>query len=352
MTDDTQSYNIAAIRELLLAAFTDENLRRFCQDQPLFQPIVDQFGPGYGKDDMVDEVIEYCSIQLLFPELLTAVQQANPRQYARFEGRLGIEVVRESREVESSPSTSEVVTVSSPIYLNLIRVPAGDFLMGSDMARDKDARDNELPAHSVYVSEFYIGRYPVTNLQYRAFIEAVGHRAPDNWEISVAPQGKLNHPVVNVSWVDVIAFCTWLSHETGHPFRLPTEAEWEKAARGTEGRIYSWGNELPDEARCNYDYQVGVTTTIGRYSPRGDSPYGCVDMAGNVWEWCQSLYRAYPYQADDGREDLETDGFRVLRGGSFNYPQTHVRCACRVRGNPLIHAFHSGFRVCVASRPD
>jgi formylglycine-generating enzyme required for sulfatase activity len=154
--------------------------------------------------------------------------------------------------------------------------------------------------------------------------------------------------VVEVSWHDAVEFCDWLRAETGLRFHLPTEAEWEKAARGTEHRIYPWGDEPPDEARCNFGMHIRDTTTIGRYSPQGDSPYGCADMAGNVCEWCQSLFRPYPYQGGDGREDLEVDGPRVRRSGAFFDSQRNVRCAYRGAYDPYYWFNHLGFRVVVA----
>jgi formylglycine-generating enzyme required for sulfatase activity len=216
------------------------------------------------------------------------------------------------------------------------------------MARDKNAREEELPPHTVHLPEFYISKYPVTNTQYQAFVQATGHRAPGHWEKGRIPAAKYNHPVVNVSWHDAVEFYHWLGAETGQPFRLPTEVQWEKAARGTDGRIYPWGDDSPDENLCNFNNNVGDTTTIGRYSPQGDNPYGCADMAGNVWEWCHSLFRPYPYQAGDGREVLEDEGPRVLRGGAFYFSGRFVRCAYRNRLNPYSWDDSIGFRVVVA----
>jgi formylglycine-generating enzyme required for sulfatase activity len=163
--------------------------------------------------------------------------------------------------------------------------------------------------------------------------------------------GKANHPVVYVTWHDAVEFCDWLKAETGQPFRLPTEAEWEKAARGVDRRIYPWGDDPPTEDRCNFDHNVGDTTPIGRYSPQGDSPYGCADMAGNVWEWCQSLYRPYPYQEGDGREALDTERRRVVRGGSFGDFGRNVRCAYRLNSRPSYRNGYLGFRCVVAPVP-
>ncbi len=252
------------------------------------------------------------------------------------------------------------LTITSPIALDLVRIPAGEFLMGSVVARDDQAQDDELPQHRVYLPEFYIGRHPITNLQYADCIRETGGSAPESWPGGRIPPGKENQPVVTVLWREALAFCAWLGEATSRAFRLPTEAEWEKAARGTDGRIYPWGDEPPDETLCNFDGNVGNTTPVGRYSPRGDSPYGCADMAGNVWEWCSTKYRPYPFRLDDGREDPQADGGlegpraydrRVVRGGSFIYDRRDVRCAVRYRSNPNHRDWHVGFRVVVAPDP-
>jgi formylglycine-generating enzyme required for sulfatase activity len=229
--------------------------------------------------------------------------------------------------------------------LYLVWVPPGPFLMGSDKDRDPGAYEDELPQHQVTLPGYWIGRYPVTVAQFRAFVQASGYEPRDSRSLD----GEDGHPVRYVTWHDARAYCRWLGEKAGLPVALPTEAEWEKAARGTEGRIYPWGDELPDESRCNFGHQVGGTTPVGRYSPRGDSPYGCADMAGNVWEWCHSLYRPYPYHPQDGREDLKPEGKRVLRGGAFLDNRGGVRCACRYWADPSGRNFGGGgFRICVA----
>jgi len=168
--------------------------------------------------------------------------------------------------------------------------------------------------------------------------------------------------VLCVSWYSAVAFCEWLSQETDKNFRLPTEAEWEKAARGTEGWIYPWGDERPTAELCNFDSNVNHTTPVGQYSPQGDSPYGCADMAGNVWEWTRSLLgkgRAkpdfgYPYDPGDGREDLKaaSEVRRVLRGGAFGSVARRVRCACRFRCHPYRRWHYvRGFRVVASPVP-
>ncbi len=258
------------------------------------------------------------------------------------------EKVREAPDVEISKQPAPPKPAPQPIEPELIHIPAGEFLMGSDPKKDKDAYDEEQPQHTVYLPEYYIAKTPVTNAQYLAFVQATNHGKPKHWEKGKPPKGKEDHPVINVSWHDAIAYCNWLAKATGKAYRLPSEAEWEKAARGTDGQIWPWGNEPPDKNRCNFNRNVYDTTPVGRYSPRGDSPYGCVDMAGNVWEWTLSVYKDYPYDPEDGREDPEASTPRVLRGGAFYHYVRLVRCACRFGGSPLKGDDLYGFRLCVA----
>jgi formylglycine-generating enzyme required for sulfatase activity len=223
----------------------------------------------------------------------------------------------------------------------MVLIPAGEFLMGSDPRKDKGAQKDEQPQHRLYLPDYYMAKTPVTNAQYLAFVQAAGHRPPK------PSQGKEEHPVDFVSWRDAMAYCRWLAGITGRAYRLPSEAEWEKAARGTNGRIYPWGDEW-DAKRCNsIEGGVGGTTTVGSY-PQGASPYGLLDMAGNVREWCHSLYRPYPYNAEDGREDAEAKGERVLRGGAFHLNARYMRCAFHDRYGPDFRIDTFGFRVILA----
>ena len=240
----------------------------------------------------------------------------------------------------------------------MIPIRAGEFLMGSDPGRDRYAESGEQPQHTLYLSDYYIAKTPVTNAQYVAFVHATDHVMPPHWKSGKPPEGKEDHPVVCVSLQDAVAYCNWLSGVTGKAYRLPSEAEWEKGARGTDGRIYPWGNEPPDERRCNFGYRVKRTTPVGHYSPQGDSPYGCADMAGNVWEWTRSLWGEhwrnpdfkYPYDCYDGRENpkASTHALRVLRGGAFDDGDWLVRCAYRRGLDPYSRLRISGFRVVAA----
>jgi formylglycine-generating enzyme required for sulfatase activity len=201
--------------------------------------------------------------------------------------------------------------------------------MGSDTGVDSDARDIEQPQHILYLPDYYIARTPVTNAQYRAFVQATECQPPEQWKSGTPPKGKGDHPVTWISWHDAVAYCEWLAEVTRRPYRLPSEAEWEKAARGTDGRLYPWGDEW-DAERCN-TLETGCegTTPVSAYEGLGESPYGCVDMAGNVWEWTGSLYDTYPYGPADGREELDARGRRVVRGGSFLNSRVLARCAYR-----------------------
>jgi formylglycine-generating enzyme required for sulfatase activity len=234
-----------------------------------------------------------------------------------------------------------------------VRVPAGEFLMGSDPAKDKNARKDEQPQHRVYVSEFYIAKYPVTNEQYAVFVRETQDRAPDHWEKGKIPSGKENHPAVHISWDDAVAFCEWLSRASGRAFRLPTEAEWEKAARGIDGRKYPWGNRWAKRKLNSEESGPGDTTLVGRYSPGGDSPYGAVDMAGNVWEWCTDWYDEKEYQSRVKEIVRNPQGpsqgqYRVLRGGSWGDDGHDARCACRNRYFRLYKSYLGGARVAVS----
>lgn len=197
--------------------------------------------------------------------------------------------------------------------------------------------------HSVYLAEFYIAKYPITNRTYQAFVEASGNKAPRHWEIGY-PEPLSNHPVVNVSWYDALGCCDWLTETTGGNFRLPTEAEWEKVARGTDGRNYTWGDVFKKENCNSWEAGMGWTTPVDCY-PNGASPYEVMDMVGNVWEWCSSLNAGYPYRPDDGREALAAEGWRVLRGGSWFDHEWGVRSARRLSSQPDYVSHNTGFRV-------
>lgn len=243
---------------------------------------------------------------------------------------------------------------------DFIHIPAGPFLMGSDPARDPVAFQNEMPQHTVVLPNYYLSRHPVTVAQFRAFVEANNHEPADPRSL----QGLSNHPVVYVNWYEALTYCTWLTErlrtwdgtplplatlirDQGWQVTLPSEAEWEKAARGTTGMIYPWGNTFEATRAHTEATGIGETSPVG-YFPPGASPYGLMDMSGNVWEWTRGLWEfSYPYNARDGRENLHApaDSFRVLRGGAFWLDHQFVRCAYRGRLDARVVDGNFGFRV-------
>ena len=196
----------------------------------------------------------------------------------------------------------------------MVRVPAGEFLYGEDKQK-------------LNLPEFWIDKTPITNAEYARFVAATKCAAPQHWKGQSPAKEIAEHPVVNVSHEDATAY----AKRAGK--RLPSEQEWEKAARGTDGRTYPWGDQQPTDKLCNFGQNIKSTTSVGKYSPQGDSPYGCVDMAGNVWEWTASDYN---------------DANKVLRGGSWSDLASYVRTADRRNITPAFRYDDIGFR-CVAA---
>jgi formylglycine-generating enzyme required for sulfatase activity len=276
----------------------------------------------------------------------------------------------------------------------MVYIPAGEFNMGSE-----EGLSNEKPVHKVYLDDYWLGKYPITVGQFRKFIEETGYvsdaekgkgswqfwegewivRLDGNWKNPYFEQGE-DHPVVSVSWNDAMAYCHWLSKKTGLDFKLPTAAQWEKGARGMDGRKFPWGNQKPDGTKANYadinywnkyknarqpdkNINDGYTETspVGSY-PGGSSPYGLLDMAGNVWEWCHDVYQADYYTASPYKNPLgppdtdEADQERINRGGGswtdrsgFFTPKGghNLRSSARTGDEQNSSDDHMGFRICM-----
>jgi formylglycine-generating enzyme required for sulfatase activity len=237
----------------------------------------------------------------------------------------------------------------------MVYIPPGEFKMGSNNY------DDEKPPHSVYLDGYWIGKFEVTVSQFKIFVNDTGYvteaessggayawtglirkkwkqKKGVNWKNPGFEQED-NHPVVCISWNDVNKYCKWLSKKKGLTFKLPTEAQWEKAARGTGSRKYPWGNKEPDKKLANFKFNVGKTTPVDSY-PKGVSPYGLLDMAGNVWEWCQDWYDENYYQSslDKNPKGPKSGSNRVIRGGSWYYYARFLRCAGRDFDGPSISA--------------
>lgn len=226
----------------------------------------------------------------------------------------------------------------------LCPIPVGAFLMGSDPATDEHTQPEECPQHTVWLPTYHIGKYPVTVAEYACAIEAQapGVRKPRGMQLEALWEEQLlnpTRPVYGLTWYDALGYARWLSQMTGRAWRLPTEAEWEKAARGADGRIYPWGNQW-DAGNANALWDENQSsdqsvTSIDSYS-HAASPYGIIDMGGNVAEWTSTVYDnehfPYPYMATDGREDQtenESMRFRGLRGGCWLFGPSMIRTASR-----------------------
>lgn len=222
---------------------------------------------------------------------------------------------------------------ASRLQFDWVEIPGGGYAIGRDpRSYGGPVREDELPQHVVDVEAFELSLTPVTVAQYAAYAAEAGIDALDD--------GPPDHPVTLVDWFDARGFCAWAGG------RLPTEAEWEKAARGADARRFPWGPE-EDASRASVGAGIkhGCAEPVDRRAS-GASPYGLLGMAGNVWEWVSSAYAPYPYEAADGREDPAADCERVLRGGSFASPGLdHARCAMRSRSRPGRRQRHIGFRV-------
>jgi formylglycine-generating enzyme required for sulfatase activity len=270
------------------------------------------------------------------PELLVELGSSRARVAAQA-------IARRLQGNNGKTRWAKQVRIDVPICMELLRVPAGSFWMGSHPERDADAQENEQPRHRVKLTDFYIARTPITNLQYAMFAQATQR----DFKL---PEGKEEHPAVNVSWHDAVAFCAWLSQLTGFQFSLPTEAEWEKAARGTDGRIYPWGDEFDAKRLNSYESGIRGTTPAGKYSPEHDSPYGIADLCGNVWEWCADWYADDEYARRSRTKVTDPMGpeagtMKVLRGGAFDFNKGAMRCAYRAANSPFERSYDYGFRV-------
>lgn len=256
-------------------------------------------------------------------------------------------------------SQTQTTAVSTNPFKTMALVSEGYFVMGSN-----NGPDDEKPEHRFFVKSFLIDVLPVSNADFAKFLNARGlknhlgesfyddddrdariHQQNSLWQ---AERGYATHPVNEVSWLGARDYCTWLNK------RLPTEAEWEKAARGTDGRMYPWGNSKPDRNRALYGAAYNSSAPVDAF-PEGASPYGVLDLSGNQWEWVSSAYRPYPYSADDGRENQTPGPIRSTRGGGHDSSEDELTTTQRGRNlsrNPRAGHHNIGFRCASSSKAD
>jgi serine/threonine protein kinase len=244
-----------------------------------------------------------------------------------------IEAITQTQKYKKSDKLT--VRLSEDLTMSFVHIPAGEFWMGSD---DEDAQEDEKPMHKVYLNEYWIGLTPVTNQQYQIYCKDAGKKYRPFLQ-------RRDYPVINVSWFDSNDFCNWLVQKTKRLVRLPTEAEWEKAARGLDKRNYPWGNESPNCNLANYVQCLGRGASVTSH-PDGASPYGVLDMAGNVWEWVNDWYAEdyYNKSPEHHPEGPESGNYRVLRGGSWDSYELELRVWYRYGGFPDDCFNNYGFR--------
>jgi formylglycine-generating enzyme required for sulfatase activity len=286
--------------------------------------------------------------------------QLAPQQQQHLQSRVRLQPGRLSQVLAAHPHQLELPAPQPPEPLAyFVQVPAGPYPIGDEL------QPAERPAQLWHSPGYAIARFPVTNADFEQFMQAGGYQQPDYW----LPEGWTfvqqegmqtpafwckrgyqsgpdypDYPVVGVSWYEALAYTTW------RQCRLPTELEWEAAGRGPEGLRWPWGNSWDAERANTADNQLMNTTPVGLY-PAGASPLGCMDLIGNVFEWTLSVYQAYPYQAEDGREDLRSPAPRTLRGCSWNHRGSYfTRLSYRFQAEPETRHSDIGFR-CAQAGP-
>jgi serine/threonine-protein kinase len=324
----------AQLQMVILASFTRDELRRLLKVD--LDMSFESITGDKGFEAQVFDLLLWLERQ---GRMLEFVECAHTANQANQELATVCTAVRAwDTQDQHADNPNSAGDLAALLGIEWVTIPHGLVHMGSAARHDTWAQETEIPQHELVLPQYLIARCAITNYQYQVFVLASEHAPPPHWRDGAFPPGKHDHPVVNVSWHDAMAFCRWAD------VRLPSEAQWERAARGSDGRLWPWGDQRPTPLRCNYALKVANTTPVTLF-PGGASPHGVLDMAGNVWEWTSSLWLPYPYDATDGRENEQSSGLRVVRGGSYDSPAREVRCACRSAINPGFGYDDVGMRV-------
>lgn len=345
------------LRVLNMAGFEGGDMTDDQRDA--FVNIAESLGIDPGRaEDMIDEWIEQQEAALFGAISMQATAKATPAPIAKLQPKpvhsappvkatskvIPLHVERDMDEEQERRLFSPFRTASG---IEMLFVPSGSFLMGSE---GPEATLAEGPEHRVHLTRFYIARTPVTHAQFEEFDPSHRSKRP--------PWAEDHHPVVYVTSIEAARFCEWLSAREGKKFRLPTESEWEYAARGKDGRLFPWGNVFDSGDLANFadrntrfawsdarvDDGFAATSPVGSY-PRGASPFGLLDMAGNVWEWCRDYYAPYSKQEQRDPQGPPNGSKRVYRGGSWRSRIASLRCAARSFNAPTYSYNDVGFRI-------
>ncbi len=265
---------------------------------------------------------------------------ANCHQLHNLGNILGLEAYFQ-RAVRAADSRKEPRKGEEIIEQKMVLIPAGEFIMGEDFFKKSAG-----PRHAVHLDDYQIDLYDVTNAHYQRFVEATKRAPPSHWNGNYFPPGKANHPVTFVNWFDADAYCRWAGK------RLPTEAEWEKAARGSDGRIFPWGSKYEPKRANVPPEEIKDTTPVNAF-PEGRSPYGLYDMSGNVFQWTADWF--LPYPGNQVPHPNFGEKLKVLRGGSF-FDCSYYKCGLsfqtfnRISLAPATRAISAGFRCAKSGR--
>jgi len=301
-----------------------------------------------------------CVLTVLIMLGLLSILSAQSEEKKKYANPFGEKINQQAKKIYKNSQNSWEADLGNGIVL--VYIPPGDFEMGSNENKD------EQPPHTVYLDGYWMGKTPVTVAQYKKFTSDTEDHFIPEWVSKYIPGD--NHPAVWVSWEDAAAYCAWLSEKTGLHFKLPTEAQWEKASRGTDSRKYPWGNFQPSGKTVNAaDKQLSLkekagwadkdtddgyayTAPVGSY-PDGASPYGVLDMSGNVWDWCRDWFENEYYINSPKKNPTgpKRGRYHVVRGGSWNFDTKHLRCSSRFGIRPSTCNYDLGFRLCLEELP-